>query len=83
MPGMDGLEATRRIRAAEAPGQHVPIIALTAQAFTEQVAECRAAGMDTHLAKPYTPDSLMAALLNAITGCSDTEATMAMADHAE
>jgi signal transduction histidine kinase/ActR/RegA family two-component response regulator len=78
MPGMDGLEATRRIRAAEFDGQHVPIIALTAQAFTEQVAECRAAGMDIHLAKPYTPDTLMAALLDAITGCSDMDAPMAM-----
>ena len=82
MPGMDGLEATRRIRAAETGGQHVPIIALTAQAFTEQVAACRAAGMDTHLAKPYTPDALMAALLDAITGCSDADAAMAVTEPA-
>ncbi len=62
MPGIDGLEATRRIRALEGAGRRVPIIALTAQAFTEQVAECRAAGMDDHLAKPFTPEALIAAI---------------------
>jgi len=51
MPEMDGLEATRRIRAPEGARGRVPIVALTAQAFTDQVAECRKAGMDGHLAK--------------------------------
>ncbi|MGQ0383246.1 MAG: response regulator [Gammaproteobacteria bacterium] len=49
MPVMDGLEATRRIRAA---GRRVPIVGLTANAMAEQVAECRAAGMDDVIAKP-------------------------------
>ena len=44
MPEMDGLEATRRIRALPGPRGQVPIVALTAQAFPEQVAECRKAG---------------------------------------
>ncbi|HET6307091.1 MAG TPA: PAS domain S-box protein [Rhodopila sp.] len=65
MPEMDGLEATRRIRALEGPRGRVPIVALTAQAFTEQVAECRKAGMDSHLPKPFGPDSLLTAVLRA------------------
>jgi CheY-like chemotaxis protein len=63
MPEMDGLEATRRIRALEGRRGHVPIVALTAQAFTEQVAECRKAGMDSHLSKPFDPESLLAAVV--------------------
>jgi CheY-like chemotaxis protein len=63
MPDVDGLEATRRIRALEGPHGQVPIVALTAQALTEQVAECRKAGMDTHLAKPFDPDMLLATVL--------------------
>ena len=67
MPEMDGLEATRRIRALEGPRGRVPIVALTARAFTEQVAECRKAGMNSHLPKPFDPDSLLAAVLRAST----------------
>jgi CheY-like chemotaxis protein/HPt (histidine-containing phosphotransfer) domain-containing protein len=62
MPGIDGLEATRRIRAGRGLGQNVPIIGLTAQAFAEQVTACRMAGMDGHLAKPYGPKALIAAV---------------------
>jgi CheY-like chemotaxis protein/HPt (histidine-containing phosphotransfer) domain-containing protein len=65
MPEMDGLEATRRIRALAGPHSRVPIVALTAQAFTEQVAECRAAGMDAHLAKPFDQQQLLAAVVQA------------------
>ena len=62
MPDIDGLEATRRIRILDGPRGSVPIVALTAQTFAEQIAACRDAGMDGHLAKPFTPDALMAAL---------------------
>jgi CheY-like chemotaxis protein len=62
---MDGLEATRRIRALDGDRARVPIVALTARAFTEQVAECRAAGMDSHLPKPFDPDTLITAVLRA------------------
>jgi len=65
MPEMDGLEATRRIRALEGACACVPIVALTAQAFAEQIAECRKAGMDSHLAKPFLPNTLLAAVLRA------------------
>jgi CheY-like chemotaxis protein len=58
MPEVDGLEATRRIRGLAGARANVAIIGLTAQSFAEQVAACREAGMDDHLAKPYTPDLL-------------------------
>ncbi len=66
MPGVNGLEATRRIRALPGPRGQVMIVALTAQAFSEQVEECRAAGMDDHLAKPFS----QAALYDALTRVS-------------
>ena len=66
MPEVDGLEATRRIRALACPRGQVPIVALTAQAFTEQIAECRKAGMDAHLSKPFTQDALLDAVVRAV-----------------
>ncbi|WP_052389218.1 PAS-domain containing protein [Belnapia moabensis] len=62
MPGMDGLEATRRIRQLPAPAGQVPILAVTASAFAEDIAACHAAGMNAHLAKPIERDALMASL---------------------
>jgi PAS domain S-box-containing protein len=60
MPGMDGLEATRRIRAAEqATGApRIPIIAMTASAFDDDRVACREAGMDGFLPKPWTREQL-------------------------
>ncbi len=53
MPVMDGLKATRAIRAQEAEsGEHLPIVALTAHAYTSDRAKCMDAGMDEFLAKP-------------------------------
>ena len=60
MPGMDGLEATRRIRAAEGPGvRGVPICALTAHAAHGDKERFLAAGMDAYLAKPFTSSDLL------------------------
>jgi len=65
MPGIGGLEAARRIRALPAPRGRVPIMALTAAALPEQVAACREAGMDGHLAKPIRPAELLGRLAEA------------------
>ena len=62
MPNMDGLEATRQIREMPGHGQ-TPIIAMTANAFTEDKARCMAAGMNDVLIKPFDPDTLFATLL--------------------
>jgi len=64
MPGMDGLEATRRIRAIEAgqDGPHTPIIALTANASAEDREACLGAGMDGFVVKPLDRDRLASAL---------------------
>jgi PAS domain S-box-containing protein len=56
MPNMDGMTATRCIRSANPPGaRRVPIIAMTANVFPEQIARCLEAGMDGHLGKPIIP----------------------------
>ena len=53
MPSMDGLEATRRIRALDTPkARAIPIIAMTANVFREDIEKCLDAGMDDHLGKP-------------------------------
>ncbi|MCR4752283.1 MAG: response regulator [Eubacterium sp.] len=53
MPEMNGLEATRNIRALDDPwASSIPIIAMTADAFSENVTECLQAGMNGHIAKP-------------------------------
>ncbi|MGK7863336.1 ATP-binding protein [Falsiroseomonas sp. E2-1-a4] len=62
MPVMDGLEATRRIRALDSARRRVPVLAVTASALPEQVAACHAAGMDGHLAKPIDRESLIMAV---------------------
>ena len=64
MPRMGGLEATRRIRAMKGPRGRVPIVALTAQAFSEQIDECRTASMDGYLTKPFTMEGLLTAIAN-------------------
>ena len=62
MPVMDGLEATRRIRAGEADTPPTPIVALTANAYAEDREACLAAGMDALLVKPLDRERLREAL---------------------
>lgn len=65
MPGMDGLDAARAIRAA---GDRTPIVALTANAFVEDRKACLEAGMDDHLTKPIDTEALRAALARWTSG---------------
>lgn len=60
MPVMDGLEATRRIRAMEDPGlASIPVIAMTANAFETDVRKAFDAGMNAHIPKPFTVEELI------------------------
>ena len=72
MPRLDGLEATRRIHAL--PGRRdTPILAMTANAFTDDRARCLAAGMKDFLIKPFVPESLFSTLLNHLEHGSEAE----------
>ncbi|HEX6736058.1 MAG TPA: PAS domain S-box protein [Azonexus sp.] len=62
MPVMDGLAATRLIRSSET-GSRVPILAMTANAFSEDRQRCLDAGMNDHIAKPVDPGKLFACLI--------------------
>ncbi|HEX4211560.1 MAG TPA: PAS domain S-box protein, partial [Candidatus Binataceae bacterium] len=62
MPEMDGLAATRAIRALAAPLSTIPIIALSANAMPQEIARCRAAGMNDHLSKPIDRTALLIAI---------------------
>ncbi len=63
MPEMDGLEATQRIRALDRPdAKKIPIIALTANAFDEDVQRSLQAGLNAHLSKPVEPEVLFETL---------------------
>jgi len=64
MPEMDGFEVTRQIRDSEkSTGQHIPIIAMTANAMEDDRAKCLEAGMDDYLSKPIKTESLIATLM--------------------
>lgn len=62
MPGMDGMDATRAIRALPAPTCDVPIVALTAHSFREQLDNCLHAGMNATLTKPMSFEALSQAV---------------------
>jgi signal transduction histidine kinase len=63
MPKMDGYEATRRIRALDSPrAKRMPIVAMTANVFREDIEKCLEAGMDHHIGKPLEQEKLLDAL---------------------
>ena len=60
MPEMDGLEAARTIRASSHPeAKSIPIVVLSANAFQEDIQRSRAAGMNAHLVKPVSAETLI------------------------
>ena len=68
MPVLDGLNATRQIRAVKrADAQTIPIIAMTADAFEEDIEKCLKAGMNGHIAKPVSPGALYQTISKALT----------------
>jgi PAS domain S-box-containing protein len=73
MPGLDGYEATRMIRAgaAGAKARSMPVIALTAHASTDERVRCLAAGMDDHLTKPIDVSALRALLEPLVPAADD------------
>ncbi len=72
MPVMDGLEATRRIRAMNRPdAQRIPVIAMTANAFYEEQADADAAGLCAYLTKPVEPERLYRTLEFWLNHCQE------------
>jgi DNA-binding response OmpR family regulator len=72
MPGMDGLEATRQMRTIEGSRGQMPIVAVTANASDEHAVQCRAAGMNAHLAKPFSKEELLTAIARAVAEPSES-----------
>ena len=75
MPGMDGLEATRNIRALDAPAAEVPVIALTADVMRHHQARYLAAGMNGMAPKPFSPAQLLAEIVR-ICGAEPSEESL-------
>ncbi len=69
MPGIDGLAATRLIRALEGPASQIPVIAVTANVMPGFDEECRAAGMNGYISKPINRQRLF----QVVESCADTE----------
>lgn len=68
MPGVDGLTATRMIRALSGPASQTPILAVTADVMRDDIERCRAAGMNGHVPKPINQARLLNALTCALQG---------------
>ena len=68
MPNMDGLEATRRIRAIPGDRGALSIVAMTADAMPEDVTRCLGAGMNAHMAKPINQAGLLSMVNRALSG---------------
>ncbi len=91
MPGIDGMTATRLIRALPGPAAAVPVVAMTANVLPDQIRAFAEAGMDGHVAKPFQPAELRAAVERWLggaapvpTAASDEPApTLDRARHAE
>jgi signal transduction histidine kinase/HPt (histidine-containing phosphotransfer) domain-containing protein/ActR/RegA family two-component response regulator len=80
MPGMDGYEATRRIRSSEGSRRRTPILAMTASALKGDRERCLEAGMDDHLPKPFSLEEL-AVVLRRYSGDDEEEPAEGSAGH--
>jgi CheY-like chemotaxis protein len=81
---MDGLEATRMIRAIErSQGGYTPIVAMTAHAFTEARHKCLEAGMDDYVDKPIQIDAVSEALERVLRGSVEMELAGASVEGSE
>jgi CheY-like chemotaxis protein/HPt (histidine-containing phosphotransfer) domain-containing protein len=78
MPKMDGIAATKLIREMEKDGNHVPIVALTANVLKGAREQCLAAGMDAYLGKPVREHELLAAVEQVVPGLRPIAHTQAM-----
>jgi CheY-like chemotaxis protein len=65
LPGVDGIEATRRIRALDGAVARIPVIGISGRAAPGDEATARAAGMDAYLVKPVSPSGLAAVIATA------------------
>ena len=74
MPVMDGLEATRRIRAGDGPNASAPIIAISANVLDAQRRACSDAGMTGHIAKPIDARILLSTVISALSAPPDVDA---------
>lgn len=77
MPGVDGLAATRMIRALDGPAALTPILAVTADVMRDDIQRCRDAGMNGHVPKPINQARLLGALTAALQGQEAFPADMA------
>ena len=69
MPEMDGLTATKMIRSLERPdAKTIPIIAMTANVFDEDIERSLSAGMNAHLSKPIEPEKMYETMARLISG---------------
>ena len=74
MPVMDGYEATRRIRNSDREdGKHVPILAMTANAFSEDRIACKNAGMNAHIPKPLDADFVVRIIAEQINATKENK----------
>jgi signal transduction histidine kinase/ActR/RegA family two-component response regulator len=62
MPVVDGIDATKHIRALPRPAGGIPVVAMTANVFAEQIASFKEAGMNDHIGKPFNPEELRTAV---------------------
>lgn len=77
MPEMDGIEATHAIRSLPGPRGATPIIALTANVFSEDVKRCLSAGMNAYVGKPFRTEELMTAIAGVLPGFGGHTSTAA------